>query len=256
MIERITPLHKSCSLTNSAFLEFAAIETKIAWLRDESKGLYYQVMLFQKPCPLCKCFQLTMVEDGVAHCSDCGERFDATLAFQVCGRCQAVLTLKTFHYWCPKCQEPVRSLFRLESRVFDAGYFKERMKECRERKQESKEVFVSSMAEARSGVLELNDAPSLDSVPNLELDLNALLGQALSGSLPADVESHFDLERYRRHLLDLLECGNVRFDGISSLIDDRRKDRVFRFIAAIFLEHEGQLEFEERVDYGLMLVAT
>jgi hypothetical protein len=48
----------------------------------------------------------------------------------------------------------------------------------------------------------------------------------------------------------------VEFDGISALIEDRRLDRVYRFITTVFLEHEGLLAMEQRHDGRIRLVGA
>jgi hypothetical protein len=55
----------------------------------------------------------------------------------------------------------------------------------------------------------------------------------------------FDMDLYRRHILPLVQGCTVNFDGISTLVQDARLDRVFRFIAVVFMDQEGLLEIQQ-----------
>ena len=52
----------------------------------------------------------------------------------------------------------------------------------------------------------------------------------------------FDMLTYRQHILDLVQGCVVEFEGISAIVEDRKLDRVFRFITAVFMEQDGLLE--------------
>ena len=86
------------------------------------------------------------------------------------------------------------------------------------------------------------------------MDLNAIIAAVVPDELRRAVAEHFDLEAYRRHLTDLVQGCVVEFEGVSRLIDDARLDRIFRFVTAIFLEHEGLLEIEQIEGGRLRLV--
>ena len=51
---------------------------------------------------------------------------------------------------------------------------------------------------------------------------------------------------------DLLSQASTRFDAVPPLLDDHRKDRIFRFIAVIFLAHAGRLDIWQEADHILV----
>jgi hypothetical protein len=66
----------------------------------------------------------------------------------------------------------------------------------------------------------------------------------------------FDMAAYRRHLLGRVPGCIVDFEGVSPLTDNLRVDRVYRFITAVFLEHEGMLVLEQSADGRIRLVGA
>ena len=66
----------------------------------------------------------------------------------------------------------------------------------------------------------------------------------------------FDLDHYRHHILDLVPGCVVDFEGISRLIGEPRLDRVYRFIAVIFMDHAGELCIEQDAEGRIALVGT
>ena len=52
----------------------------------------------------------------------------------------------------------------------------------------------------------------------------------------------FDLRRYQTHIVAHLQEIPVGLDEIPPLIEDRRLDRIWRFIAVVFLAHAGTLD--------------
>jgi len=224
---------------------FRQVEERLCLLRTEVRNFHYAVMLFQKPCPRCHEPALVMIRDGLAACAQCGEHTDPTLAFQSCPDCESSLTRKTYHYWCRQCQHPVRSLYCFDARVFDAAYFQAKMQESRQRKRQREQVQREMSGNARSQPIVSSEPVRLDEVPGLEFDLNSIIAAAVPTSLRDSVAEHFDLRAYRQHLLDLADGCVVNFEGVSPLIGNARLDRIFRFITAIFLSHEGLLEIEE-----------
>jgi hypothetical protein len=127
--------------------------------------------------------------------------------------------------------------------VFDQEYFRQRMAESRQRKQERRLQCRRKVVEERSGQV---DVPSADiqSVPGLVDALNQLSsGIDLAPLLP--LCKGFDLNRYQAHILAHIEDDEERFDTIPPLDPDRRLDRIWRFIAIIFLAHAGQVEIQQ-----------
>ncbi len=138
----------------------------------------------------------------------------------------------------------------LEQERFDAEYFRQRMAEARRRRREERARHIAEMLANRSGNLLIDRPIELDAVPGLTEALNGLV------SLPVPVEvlrafmgrSDFDLDGYQRHVIVHLGLFRTDFGAIPALIDDERKDRIFRFIAVIFLAHTRQIELWQEGD--------
>lgn len=239
---------------NQLLEAFREVEDRITALRTRVRDLFYAVVLSLKPCPECGESELRMVRDGLAVCAICSAQVDPTLAFQNCPDCESQLVLKVCHYWCPQCHQPVRSLYCVEARAFDAAYFREKMQESRERKRREQELSPPAIRHAPSDPISLCEPISLDQAPGLETDLNAIIAAVVPQELRKAVQEHFDLGAYRRHLMELVQGCIVEFDGISKLMEDARLDRIFRFVTAIFLENERVLEIEQIEGGRLRLV--
>ena len=239
---------------NALLQAFQEVEDRIAALRTCVRDLFYAVVLSQKPCPECGEPELCMVRDGLAVCAICSARIDPTLAFQTCADCDSRLVMKVCHYWCPQCHQPVRSLYCVDARVFDATYFREKMQKSRDRQRREDELSRQAVRYTTSDPILPCESISLDQSPGLEMDLNAIIAAVVPQELRNAVQEHFDLDAYRRHLAELVQGCVVEFDGVARLIEDARLDRIFRFVTAIFLEHEGLLEIEQIEGGRLRLV--
>jgi len=92
--------------------------------------------------------------------------------------------------------------------------------------------------------------PVLSGVPGLEDALRGFVGDTIPLSYFRERAQRppFEMERYRQHILDLAEGCVVHFDGVSPLIDDPRLDRVYRFVTAVFMQHNGEISLEQ--DHG------
>ena len=119
------------------------------------------------------------------------------------------------------------------------------MQESRQRKRQCEQVRREMTVNARSQPIVMSEPARIDEVPGLEFDLNSIIAAVVPKSLRDTVGEHFDLKAYRQHLLDLADGCVVNFEGVSPLIGNARLDRIFRFIAAIFMSHEGLLEIEQ-----------
>ena len=200
----------------------------------KAKRFYYLVMLFGRRCPKCN-GPLTMVAAGRCTCRSCRYAFDPTVAFQRCLVCGGIPVLRVRRYQCGKCGGDITSRFLFEEIAFDADYFRQKMAESRRRKNKRRERVRQMLAECRSGPLSL-DGPDLSSVPGLIEALNSLT-KDLEASLPLAWKDQFDLSRYQRHVAS--HVGDLPTDlrDIPPLIDNLRLDLIWRFIAAIFLDH-------------------
>ena len=229
----------------------------VSALRDRAGSLFHAVMLSQRECVSCGACVLDMVRDGWCRCRACGEEFDPTLQFQCCPDCDAALVLKRSHYWCPECRHPVRSRFRFDEAVFDPGYFREMMRESRERKREEIERIREMLATSRSTTYFPEEPPVPDDPEGMEMTLSRFLALSIdTGTADAFEMPLFDIELYRRHIQELVPGCVVDFEGVSALLDDVRLDRVLRFIAVVFMDHAGELRIEQEQGGRITLVGT
>lgn len=234
------------------------IQRRVHEFKERVRVLFYAVMLFQKECRLCGKTALVMERDSRCRCRECGAEFDPTSEFQTCPDCDHTLIHKTHHYWCPTCRHPVRSMFCFDERVFNSDYFREMMRESRERRQEQVEMLRNLLIESRSPPCWPDEEPVLIDPTQCAQDLDNFL--ATCPNAPAQEVANrpfFNTKAYRAHILSRVDGCVVEFDGISALIiEDRRLDRIYRFITTVFLEHEGLLAIEQRHDGRIRLVGA
>ena len=225
-------------------------------LREKIKSLYYRAVLFAKPCPNCKAPDLIMIRDSWCKCQSCGHESDPTLEFQICPDCRARLKRRIFHYWCEKCQKRVKSTYCFDAKVFDAVYFREMMKDSRQRKQQKHEQIRQMLAESRSRPLVSTERPSLDDLPGLETELNKMVNSGIPEEFLRcnPTRPIFQINIYRQHILELVPGCIVHFEGISNIIEDQRLDRVFRFITAVFMQHDGEIILEQNQDGKIIIL--
>jgi hypothetical protein len=230
---------------------------RVADYRDHARSLFYAVMLFQRECPSCGHTALAMTSDSHSQCRHCQVECDPTVAFQTCPDCEQKLILKTHHYWCSRCRRPVRSLFCFDERVFNNDYFREMMRESRQRKREEVETLRQQLLGTRSCPYWHDAKPMLTDPATFQQDLERFLSPLTPSPLiEALSRPQFDLPAYRRHLLDRVQGCVVQFEGVSALVDNGRLDRVYRFITAVLLDHEGLLDLEQQADGTITLVGA
>ena len=118
------------------------------------------------------------------------------------------------------------------------------MREHRARAKKKWEEMVRRVAQSRSDQLILTEAPCLEAIPGLERALDAFVGEPYEpfDHNTFDLSPKYVMENYRRHILESLEYGSRLFSGIGHLGDDSRKDRAFRFVTAVFMRHEREVE--------------
>ena len=229
------------------------VEARVAGLMEKVRWLCYAVVLFQKECPGCGSQSLEMLRDSWCQCRACGHECDPTLLFQTCPDCDSRLTKRIYHYWCPHCRSTVRSFYCFEAKVFDADYFCEMMRESRARKEARIEELRTLLAGTRSSPL-IPDCPMDVGFSELQGDLDRVVGIPFAGFTDTILKRpNFDMDLYRRHILGLVQGCVVNFDGISALVQDARLDRVFRFIAAVFMDQDGLLEIHQEADGRIRL---
>ncbi len=216
-----------------------AVETLVA----HARGYYYEVMLSGCACPDCG-GALVMLGESRCRCVQCKRVFDPTVAFQVCSTCNGRVRLRVCRYRCQRCGADVRSRFIFDGRAFDAAYFRERMAQSRERRRERQAETRAVAIECRSAVL-TPAAAELETVPGL---IDALNGLAMPSELVAWLplaRKGFDLNRYQSHLEANTSAVETGFDEIPTLVENARLDRIWRFIALIFMAHAGLVELRQ-----------
>jgi len=143
--------------------------------------------------------------------------------------------LRIRRYQCSKCHSDIRSKFLFDSLVFDMIYFQRKVTESRQRKKEQRERVRQMLAECRSSDLPL-EGIQLEAVPGLMEALNSLtLG--IDEAVKIELRDAFDLKRYEKHVMKHLQKFPLSLEQIPPLIENARKDLIWRFIAAIFLAH-------------------
>ncbi|MBN2561391.1 MAG: hypothetical protein JXQ75_10725 [Phycisphaerae bacterium] len=133
------------NIIQMAFSMTAAVERLVNRIRR----FYYAVALARHDCPSCH-GKLEMMVEGRGCCVDCEKTLDPTIAFQRCSACGGKPMLRVRRYVCDRCGQGIRSQFLFDGLVFDAAYFRQKMVESRQRKQEQRERVRQMLAESRS----------------------------------------------------------------------------------------------------------
>ena len=127
--------------------------------------------------------------------------------------------------------------------VFDPDYFRQRMAESRQRQQEQRERVRRMLAESRSDDLPLGHA-DLSSVPGLVDALNSLTA-GMDETIAVEARDGFDLKAYESHIEAHIQDFPVSLTEIPPLSENPRKDLIRRFIAVIFLAHDGIVDVQQ-----------
>lgn len=214
----------------------------VSRLVAHARRFFYEVVLSSYACPGCG-GKLATLRDGRCRCMACGRDLDPTVTFQRCSACGGAPVLRIRRYRCRACGADVQSRFLFDGLVFDAEYFRQKMAESRHRKCDKREQVRKMLAESRSGPIS-PPAADLEAVPGLLDALNGLTaGVDVAAWLP--LCKGFDLNRYQRHVQGYVRGVELAFDDIPPLDQDVRLDRIWRFIAIIFLAHAGQVIIEQ-----------
>ena len=110
---------------------------------------------------------------------------------------------------------------------------------------EKEEEFKIILAGSRSDTLILMEEPCLDSIPGLTEALNGFIGTGVSGFQDFLSRSDFSLEDYRNHLLSVIGNGSMLFSDIAPLIENSRKDRIWRFVTLIFMRQDHEVSLTQ-----------
>jgi len=206
---------------------------------EKAKRFFHSVMLLGHRCPECH-GSLIMVTESRCRCTACDFEFDPTVEFERCLNCGGVPILRIRKYQCSKCHSDIRSKFLFDGLIFDAVYFRHKVTESRQRKKEQRERVRQMLAECKSNNLRL-EAVQLESVPGLVEALNSLVSEIDEG-VQVELRDKFDLKRYEKHVMKHLQKFPLSLEQIPPLIENARKDLIWRFIAAIFLAHAGIID--------------
>ena len=210
----------------------------VAALVERIRRFYYAVLLMDHRCPGCGA-TLSMIGESRCRCQSCEHELDPTVAFQTCPACGGKPVLRIRRYECSRCGTEIRSRFLFDGLVFDTDYFRQKMAEHRGRKKEQRELIRKMLAETRSQALDV-PAADIGSSPDLLDALNGLTS-GLAAAFAQHPKDGFDLKRYESHLLAHVRDFPLEFDQIPCLEGNARKDRVWRFIALLFMAHSGQV---------------
>jgi hypothetical protein len=207
-------------------------------LFSKARRFYYMVMLFGHRCPKCN-GSLSMIAEGRCRCDSCRYEFDPTVEFQRCSSCGGIPLLRVRRYQCRKCSVDIRSAFLFDGLVFDSQYFCRKMAESRQRKKEQKQRVREMLEQCRSEPVTF-DAHDLESIAGLIDALNGLTS-GIDVAIPIELKGKFDLDLYQKHIESFLDTEPTNLREIPPLSDNLRLDLVWRFIAAIFLDHAGMI---------------
>ncbi|HOW74102.1 MAG TPA: hypothetical protein PKY77_26150 [Phycisphaerae bacterium] len=222
-------------IVSQAFCMAAVVER----FMEQARAFYYAVMLSGYPCPGCG-GSLEMVSEGTCQCHSCGSSFDPTVTFQRCEGCGGKPRLMVRRYQCSCCGQDVASRFLFDGLVFDAEYFRQKMAESRERKRELRERVRQMLTQGRSPAIQ-PEPMDLAAMPGLLEALDGLV-RVEDGGFDAPLFPAFSLSRYQSHIHAHIRPFPMRFDQIPPLSENTRLDRIWRFIAILFLAHAGIID--------------
>ena len=196
----------------------------------------YAVVLLGHSCPKCN-GKLMMVGEGLCRCRSCKTEFDPTVAFQGCSVCEGTPEIQLRRYRCKVCGNNISSRFLFDGLAFNREYFRQKMVESRQKRKQQHERVRKMLNESRSENLQLPVA-DLSAVPGLEEALDSLTVD-LAELVPWVPREGFDLKRYQSHIQAHIRDFPISLDEIRALGKNTRKDRIWRFVAVIFLAHMG-----------------
>lgn len=216
----------------------------VAGLLGRTRQLYYHLVLLDRHCPACD-GRLEMVREGLCRCEGCGRMLDPTITFQRCDHCDGKAILRIRRYQCRQCGSEIVSRFLFDGLVFDAEYFRQKMAEHRQRRVQEREARREMAVASRSGDLPPSGPIDLDSVTGLLEALNGLTGTQLA-HIQLPERQAFNLRRYQEHILAHLGAGSAMLDEIPPLEANGRLDRIWQFVAAVFLAHLHQVSLRQQ----------
>ena len=218
------------------------LEAAVKQLCRKIRLFFYQVVLSGFRCPACD-GSLVMIADGLCGCKQCGYEFDPTLEFQQCADCGAKVKLKVSRYFCRCCNREIGSKFLFDGRVYDRTYFSAKMAQSRKQKEKKRQELQQKVLQYRSGGIQTEPVDHAGMA-----DLLAAIDGLTKGvkpAIPLPTEDGFDLRRYQRHIQAHIDDFEINLRDIPPLIENARKDLIWRFIAVIFLAHAGAVDIRQ-----------
>lgn len=232
------------------FLEASsAVGDAVARYRSAARTHFYEVLLERFRCP--NCANRMQFLSGHAWTCRCGERLDPALAFGNSACCGLALRRKQLHYACSGCGRDTPSAFLFDERVYDAEYFREKMREVRAKKRGRAATKRLRQYYRRSGSALLEIRPAMDAIPGLERDLAGFIGGGVD-SLMAIAGDAFDLAAYKDHVRRELR-GERLFRQIPALRQPNALDMARRLLTVLFMENDGELTLTQ---YGRDLLVA
>ena len=75
--------------------------------------------------------------------------------------------------------------------------------------------------------------------------MDCFIGADEYDDLGFEVDSGFEMDDYRSHILSALGYGSRMFSSINCILSDPREDRIWRFVTLIFMQHEREVELTQ-----------
>ena len=218
------------------------VNNRIGIFKERVRNFYYFLVLSDYRCSKCT-GKLKMIDDSKCKCINCKYEFDPTLILQKCPKCSGDLIKKTYHYFCNNCNDQVYSKFCFEEKAFNKEYFTEMMRKSRERKLIQTQVFQKQLINSRSDVYYPEESIKLDEIDGLTETLNSFIDSPIPESLIRFYlkSEEFEMGKYKNHILSSFEGIEMFFDEIQALIENGRKDKIFRVITLIFMAHNKEV---------------
>lgn len=222
---------------------------EVTRFKSHARVFCYEAFLLGHVCPVCNA-KLRMVRDGQAECTQCRSEVDPAVYFQPCEACGGPLRRRLTRYVCKRCGRPTQSRFAFDGMNFDRAYFAKMMRKSREQKQRRRREQQEHLLVARSQRIFTDREPDIDDVPGL----GGALDRLASLPLPPDLlrifmrGAPFDTERYRRHIMAQFASYEILFEAIPPLVNDSRRDRIYRFVTVVHMWHRGEVRLVQQND--------
>ena len=117
------------------------------------------------------------------------------------------------------------------------------MQEARDRERRKKEELKAILSGSKSDTLMLLEEPVLEGIPGLTEALDCFIGTQIIVNL--SLTSGFRMNDYRNHILSLLGIGSRLFSDMPALLEDVKKDKIWRFVTLIFMQHEKEVQLTQ-----------